>query len=123
MRRAGDRERMVIHHGDFVDLAPDLPPADIVTLDRVICCYHDMRSLVDLSSSRANKFYGFVFPRDGFLMKTFAWLANFYFRLRRNPFRVFVHSTRAIVTILRGNGLRQLFYQRTSIWQVVVYGR
>jgi magnesium-protoporphyrin O-methyltransferase len=37
--RQGLAERIAFHHGDFVVLAPTLPTADIVTLDRVICCY------------------------------------------------------------------------------------
>jgi magnesium-protoporphyrin O-methyltransferase len=37
--RQGLAERIAFHHGDFVVLAPTLPTADIVTIDRVICCY------------------------------------------------------------------------------------
>src|SRR5205085_7538101 len=39
-----DRVRFV--HGDFVRVASGLPDADIVTLDRVICCYRGMEALV-----------------------------------------------------------------------------
>ena len=31
-------------HGDFVDLANQVPVTDVVTLDRVVCCYADYRS-------------------------------------------------------------------------------
>src|SRR5512136_1017316 len=37
--RQGHTARTTYHHGDFVELAPQLPPADIVTLDKAICCY------------------------------------------------------------------------------------
>src|SRR6266508_4007771 len=40
--RQGHADRATFHHGDFVALADAIAPADIVTLDRVICCYHDM---------------------------------------------------------------------------------
>jgi len=58
--RQGQAGRMAYHCGDFVDLAPSIAPADIVTLDRVICCYHDMQKLVGQSSARAQRFYGVV---------------------------------------------------------------
>src|SRR5687768_1892459 len=40
MRRGLDRVQFVA--GDFVQLAPTIDDADVVTLDRVICCYPDM---------------------------------------------------------------------------------
>lgn len=35
-------------YGDFVSLAPDLETADLVTLDRVVCCYPELEPLVYL---------------------------------------------------------------------------
>jgi hypothetical protein len=29
-------------HGDLLDVSDELPSADIVTLDRVVCCYRRM---------------------------------------------------------------------------------
>ncbi len=43
------------HLGDFVEVAGSIQPADIVTLDRVICCYPDVERLVGLSSQRATR--------------------------------------------------------------------
>lgn len=58
--RRGWRDRLTHHHGDFVDLASTLPDADVVTLDRVICCYPDMARLVELSAAKAKRVYGLV---------------------------------------------------------------
>jgi magnesium-protoporphyrin O-methyltransferase len=119
----GHADRTAYHHGDFVTLASEIEPADVVTLDRVVCCYHDMEELVDLSSQRAGKAYGLVYPRENWASRTTVRLGNLYFWLRRNPFRVFVHATGAIDSVLRRNGLQRSFYQRTHIWQVAVYTR
>lgn len=70
-----------------MDLAPQLPPADLVTLEKVICCYPDMRTLVSLSSAHARRLYGFVIPREMWSMKVGIRLANLALRLQRNPFR------------------------------------
>jgi magnesium-protoporphyrin O-methyltransferase len=122
-RRQGHADRVSFYHGDFVDLAPDIPSADIVTLDRVICCYHDMKALVGLSSARAGKLYGVVYPRDTWWTRIGLAIGNFVFGVLRNPFRIFVHPTEAVEAVVRGNGLEPRFYRQTAIWQVVVYGR
>lgn len=67
--RRGHTGRVTFLRGDFVTLAPDLPSVDVVTLDRVICCYPDMEALVAGSASKAGRLYGAVFPRERWLMK------------------------------------------------------
>ena len=51
-------------HGNFIDIAHEVSPADLVTLDKVICCYDDMTSLVSSSVEKVKKLYGLVYPRD-----------------------------------------------------------
>ncbi len=121
--RQGHADRIHHYHGNFTDLAATLPATDIVTLDRVICCYHDMPALVELSAARANKLYGLVYPRDAWWVKLGFTLENRLFWLRRNPFRLYVHPTTAVEAIVRARSLRRRFYQTTGVWQVVIYGR
>jgi magnesium-protoporphyrin O-methyltransferase len=121
--RQGNAARVTYHSGNFVDLAATLPAADIVTLDRVICCYPDMPQLVGLSVARAVKLYGLVYPRDTWWVKLGISMMNFFFRLRRTPFRVFVHPTEAVEAIIQAEGLKRSFYRTTGVWQVVVYAR
>lgn len=121
--RRGHEERVRHYHGNFVDLAPTIAPADIVTLDRVICCYNDVQVLVGLSSERARKFCGIVYPRYKWWNKIFVYLLNFILWVVRNPYRSFLHLPEMVDTIVRGNGLKQRFYRKTIAWQVVVYAR
>jgi magnesium-protoporphyrin O-methyltransferase len=55
--------------GDFTQVADRVEPATIVTLDKVICCYPDMVTLVRASARKATVLYGIVRPRDA------AWVA------------------------------------------------
>ena len=110
-------------HGNFVELAAEIPPADIVTLDRVICCYHDMPALVALSASRAKQVYGVVYPRDTWWVKLGMGLGNLIYRLRGSPFRTFVHASQAVEAILREQGLQRRYHRQNLIWQVAVYTR
>ena len=119
--RQGHADRVNYHHANFVDIAHQIPAADIITLDRVICCYHDMPSLVRLSVAKAKMLYGLVYPRDTWWMRAVASIGNLYFRMARNPFRGYIHPTKAVDALVRENGLRQRFYKKSFLWQVVVY--
>jgi 2-polyprenyl-3-methyl-5-hydroxy-6-metoxy-1,4-benzoquinol methylase len=121
--RQGHIDRITYHHSDFVELAPQLPQVDIVTLEKVICCYPDMDALVNLSSACAGRLYGVVFPRDTWWMRIGARFMNLFLRLMRNPFRIFIHPTQAVEAVVRTNGLERCYYHRTFFWQVIVYTR
>jgi SAM-dependent methyltransferase len=121
--RQGHRERIEYHHGDFVEVAPGIGPADVVTLDRVICCYDEMEALVFASAERAGRLLGLVYPRDTWWDRLGVSLANLACRVRGSPFRGFVHSPEAVDRIIRTAGLRKRLYRTTPIWQVVVYAR
>lgn len=122
-RRQGLSNRVEFHQGDFVELADDIPPADIVTLDRVICCYHDMPALVRRSADHARQLYGLVYPRDATWVRLGLRLENLFQRLKGSPFRVFAYPTTAVEAVLRDRGLRRQFHRYTGVWQIAVYGR
>ena len=122
-QRRGLAGRISYQHGNFVDLAALIPDADVVTLDRVICCYPDMENMVRLSSTHAKKLYGLVFPRDTWWIKIGTAMINLIYRLQRNQFRIFSHSTRAVEALVSSTGLVRRYYRRTLVWQVIVYSR
>jgi SAM-dependent methyltransferase len=121
--RRGHIERVRFVCGDFVALAPEIASADVVTLDRVICCYPDMERLVAASASRARRLYGAVFPRETALIKIGIWLENLYLRVRSRAFRGYLHPPAAIDAALRAQGLTRRSVQRTIAWEIVVYAR
>ncbi len=116
-------DRISHHYGNFVDLAETIPPADIVTLDKVIYCYPDMETLVNLSADHARKIVGLVYPHDTRFNKVVGVLENFLFRITRNPFRIFVHSHQDVEAILLRKGFKRQFFHPGFLWQVVVYTR
>jgi len=121
--RRGHGGRVEFLHGNFVDMAPGIPPADIVTLDRVICCYDDMPGLVIGSVEKATRLYGAVYPRDVAWMRIAIAGLNVFERVKRSTFRVFLHDPPAIDAELRAAGLTRLSVRETLGWQVVVYRR
>lgn len=121
--RHGWGEKVTYHVGNFVDIAPTLNPVEIVTLDRVICCYNDMPALVKASVARARRVYAVVFPRDvwwiKFGVKVFGWVQG----LLHNPFRIFAHPTEEVDALVREKGFERVFSNRGIFWQVIVYAK
>lgn len=121
--RLGHAERVRSLLGDFVALAPDIEPVDVVTLDRVICCYDDMEALVDASASRAKRVYGLVFPRERLAMRVGAWIVNRVQRLRRRAFNVYLHPVHDVEARIESHGLLKRFHRRSFLWHVQLYTR
>jgi hypothetical protein len=122
--RLGHTEQIDHIQGNFVERAKDIAPADIVTLDRVICCYHDMPALVNLSAQKARKFYGVVYPLDRWWVQlAMSLYYNVRFWLQRNPMRNFVYATAAVEDLIRSNGLQRRSHRVMGPWQVAVYAR
>jgi magnesium-protoporphyrin O-methyltransferase len=122
-RRQGLHDRIEVHHGDFVALASGIAPADIVTLDRVICCYHDMPGLVGHAAEHARQALALVCPLDAWWVRIGLALENLFQRLKGSPFRAFVHPTAAVETILHAQGLQRRSYRRSGVWQIAVFAR
>ena len=116
-------ERVNFKHGDFTTMAFDVDSADIVTLDKVICCYDDMSELVGLSSKLAQKIYAVIYPRDVWWIKLGFLMMNFYTKIKGSSFRTFIHPTKKVEEIILRNGLKQNYYATTLVWQVVIYTR
>ncbi len=122
-QRRGLSDRIRFEHGNFVELAPDIPPADIVTLDRVLCCFDDVSALVNSSVARATHLYGLVYPRALWWLRAFTRIHAGFARLTGNQMRFFVHSPAAVDDIVRRHGFAQRHYETVGLWQVIVYAR
>jgi SAM-dependent methyltransferase len=121
--RRGYDERVRYLQGDLVELASSVDPVDIVTLDRVLCCYPDMPALVDASASRARRVYGVVIPREGRLMRFAVRAVNVIQTLRRRPFRVFLHASADVDARVMTHGLDKRYHGHSLFWQVLLYTR
>lgn len=121
--RRGFGDRAAHRYGDFVELAPEVEPADLVTLDRVICCYPDMTALVSASASRARRAYGLVFPVDRWWIRLGARFGNVLARLFCGTFRAHIHPTREVDAVVRSHGFEPAMHHRGLVWQTIVYRR
>jgi 2-polyprenyl-3-methyl-5-hydroxy-6-metoxy-1,4-benzoquinol methylase len=122
--RRGLADRVTYHHGDFVDLAESIQPADVVTLDRVLNVYPAWERLASLSAERARRLYGVVIPRDTRFVRLVIAAINLVQRLRRKPVRAAIVPIDELERILRQRGLSRCFSATVGLaWQVVLYCR
>jgi len=119
----GHPDQIKQFHGDFVELAGEITNADIVTLNRVICCYDDMEKLVELSAQKAEMIYGVVYPPDHWLLKTLVRLEDLNHRIKRSQFRTFVHPTAAVEALIQDAGFERYYSHDNLFWQIHVYRR
>jgi magnesium-protoporphyrin O-methyltransferase len=121
--RRGHGSRVSFVHADFADVAQDVPQADIVTLDRVVCCYPDFRGLLSAAAGRSKSLLALSYPRESWLTRLVTRLMNIVQSVRRDPFRVFVHPVAEMDAVLNLAGLRRVSLKRLMVWEVAVYQR
>ncbi|MEZ4414795.1 MAG: methyltransferase domain-containing protein [Gemmatimonadota bacterium] len=120
---AGVGDRVEYRRGDFVDLAGELGDFDLVSLDRVVCCYPDPERLLSASAARTRRRLGLVWPLDRWWVRLALGFVNLYLRATRNPFRVFVHPDSVVDESVRSRGLARVHHARRGLWQVAIYAR
>src|ERR1043166_3906801 len=105
-------------HGDFVTVAPDLVPADVVTMDRVVCCYPAYRPLLEAAARHSRRLLAFSYPRDRWFVRAAVTLQNLVRAAVRNPFRGFVHPAGDMETVLKAHGFSRTHHRETLKWSV-----
>jgi SAM-dependent methyltransferase len=122
-KRRGFGDRTTGQVGDFVALAADVPVADVVTLDRVVCCYDDVGALVGQAASHAGRMVGLVYPRVTWWIRAAARLLNLLMPVLRRAAVIYIHPDAAVEGPLRAAGFERRPVKRTLIWQVDLYLR
>jgi len=110
-------------HADFTNVAADLPKADIVTLDRVVCCYPDFRGLLKAAADHSRKALALTYPRETWYLQIGLQAMNFFQRLRKDPFRVFLHPIADMDSLIKGEGFERVSLRRLFVWEMALYKR
>jgi magnesium-protoporphyrin O-methyltransferase len=109
--------------GDFAVIADTLPDADVVTLDRVVCCYPDAEALLLKAAGRTRQLLAFTYPQDRWYVRSLIALENLWLRLTGKEFRAFVHAPERMAAVLEGAGLARATRRETLIWTLDLYRR
>jgi SAM-dependent methyltransferase len=121
--RRGHKDRVVFRQGDFHSLAGEIPQADVVTLDRVICCDSDYESMLGEAAAHARRLVAFTYPRPRFIVKLVVSGGNALRALLGQTFRTYLHPPVKMAAVLERNGLRRRWAGGTFIWAAEVFER
>ena len=113
-------ERMVM---DFAQAGPEVKTADVVVMNRVICCYPDMPKLASAAVERTREVLVMSFPNRRWWTRLGLTVANLGFRVVRMQFRVFLHSPELIQAAVQLHGFRIRFNEQGLLWQVSAFER
>lgn len=114
-----DRADFVL--GDFTER--DVDNADVVVLDRVICCYPEWRALLTSAASRAQMTVAMTYPRDVAFMRFATAAMNVFWKLRRSAFRFHVHPIDEMHALLKMHGFRLDVPSAHLGWEILVARR
>lgn len=109
--------------GDFAATSAALPEADVVTLDRVVCCYPDAGALLSAAAARSRRLLAFTHPQRRWYLRAGFAVINFFFWLVRNPFRIFVHSPQQMASVLETAGFIRAAHRESFLWSFSLYRR
>jgi magnesium-protoporphyrin O-methyltransferase len=117
---AGRVERRLL---DFAEAAGEVAPADLVILNRVVCCYPDYETLVRAAADRTRGLMVLTFPRGSWWVRLGTRVLNVGLTLRRGTFRVFAHPPEGVIAAAEARGLRRVLSHRGALWQLVALER
>jgi SAM-dependent methyltransferase len=121
---AGFAEAATFEVGNAVATTAD--PHDWVILDRVICCYGDVATLVERAISLAGERIAISVPESrGWrgLVNRPLWLAEFAWDRWQGGCRGYVHDLRQIERRLAAAGFRPAGSDRIGLWHIGIYDR
>ena len=98
--RRGHGDRVSFHHADLRAVARDLTLADVVTLDKVVCCDPDHAGLLRAAADHARTLLAFSYPRRTWISRAITAVGNRWRAVWGDPFRAFVHPPAAMAAIV-----------------------
>jgi magnesium-protoporphyrin O-methyltransferase len=128
-RSRGVDDRTTFEVGDGSKF--ELPKADIVAINRVVCCYPDADGILDRTLAAAGSVYAISAPISrgarGLYNHVQNAVWNVVYRVRDKHyggFRTFIHDVERIDRRVTAEGFRRVHHERRRVvWDLAVYAR
>jgi SAM-dependent methyltransferase len=120
-RELGVEGRTAYTVGDFVVRSTEMPVADIVVMDKVLCCYSEPAPLLRQAASKSGALIVLTYPRDSLLVRGVFRCYGLLGNLLRWEFRPLFHEPSELDGLTRSEGFREAFAARTVLWQLKLF--
>src|SRR5262249_28300622 len=113
----GLEHRSTFRVGNVLEQPATVAPADIVVLNRVVCCSPEGVRLAGVAARLAERILLLSFPRDRFVVRAVLRVLNATLSLMGKSFRAFVHPPAAIYAAAQAEGLEVAATGHGFVWQ------
>ncbi len=120
-REQGLGDKVSYLQGDYVELSKDIACADIVILDKVICCYPDAETLLASATENANRILALTYPRVHLINRLGMGILNRFLALIGSDFRTYLHDPAHIQRYLSVLGWKKIYESNTLTWLNQIY--
>jgi magnesium-protoporphyrin O-methyltransferase len=100
----GIEDRSTFRVADVLEGPETVPPADVVILNRVVCCSPDGVRLTGAAARLAGRMLLLSYPRDRFFVRIGARVMNVVFWIMKRSFRIFLHERSSLYAAAQAEG-------------------
>ena len=122
-REKGLEERVSYRVVDILENPGAVHEADVVVLNRVVCCSPDGVELASVAAGLARRTLLLAYPRDVVWSRAGLRALNAGLWALRRSFRVFVHPTERLLAAAEGAGLRVAERGHDAFWEFAALER
>ena len=122
-RERGFEDRTTFRVADLLEDPQAVEPADLVLMNRVVCCSPDGVALAGEAAKLARRTLVLSFPRDVVWVRAGLRLVNVGLRLLGRSFRTFVHPPAALAAMAEAEGLSPADSGHGLVWQFAAFRR
>jgi magnesium-protoporphyrin O-methyltransferase len=120
---AGVGERASYRTADLVAEPAARRAADVVVLNKVVCCTPDGIELAGIAAGLSRRTLVLSYPRGVWWSRAAFGAANVVFRLRYRRFRVFVHSPEELQATVERQGLEHASTRDGPLFRIAAFER
>ncbi|MEN8798996.1 MAG: methyltransferase domain-containing protein [Flavobacteriaceae bacterium] len=121
--KQGWAEKTQFIFGDFAEIHEKLQQADIVTLDKVVCCYPNYQEILRAACRKSSATVSLTYPMDGILSRIVASVGAISARWKTKTFRPYIHPVASMRQVLEGEGFSRVAHSLAFPWHIETYRR
>lgn len=122
-RTQGFQQRSAFRVADLLADPKAVAPADVVVLNRVVCCSPDGIRLAGIGARLAERVLMLSFPRERVLTRLFVKTMNGTMQLLGRSFRTYLHPRASLVDAAQDAGLVLAHTGKNFVWEFATFRR
>jgi len=107
--------------GDFNDHAGVLEKANVVSLDKVVCCYPDYERILNNSIDKVEEYLAMSFPISNWISIAVNQMNRLFLNFRKSEFRSYIHPVSKMRELVTSRNMVLEASSRSFPWLIELY--